>query len=120
MKNKDNAALITQILESKDRMIIRFITKLFHGAVLHDAVVTKSTGEVKVGLYADGMKDDLTSFMPLRPMTVSSAGEYIGLLPAGEVAEWFDEHEDDQDIPQQVKELKRIGEEDNPIVVIMK
>ena len=120
MKNKDNAALITQILDSKDRMIIRFITKLFHGAVLHDAVVTKSTGEVKVGLYADGMKDDLTNFLPLQPMTVSPVGEYAGLIPAADVVEWFDEHKDSKELPQQVKDLKQIGEEDNPIVVIMK
>ena len=50
MKNKDNAVLITQILDSEDRMVIRFIKGLFHEPVLYTAVVTKSTGEVKVGL----------------------------------------------------------------------
>lgn len=120
MKNKDNAALITQILESKDRIIIRFITKLFHGAVLHDAVVNKSTGEVKVGLYAHGMRDDLTNFLPLQPMTVSSAGEYAGLILAADVVEWFEDHKDSKELPQQVEGLKQMEEEDNPVVVIMK
>nr|WP_129733504.1 DUF4934 domain-containing protein [Parabacteroides goldsteinii] len=120
MKNKDNAILITQILDSEDRMIIRFIRELFHKPTLYNAVVTKSTGEVKVSLYADGLKDNLTNFLPMQPMSVSSVGEYVGLISAGDVVEWFEENEEVKDIPQQVKELKRIGEEDNPIVVIMK
>lgn len=119
MKNKDNAALITQVLDSKNRMIIRFIRTLFHKAVLYDAVVTKSTGKVKVGFYEDGMKDDLTNFLPLKPVTVSSAGEYIGLLPASDVVEWFDKN-DRKQLPQFIKELQQIGEEDNPVIVIMK
>lgn len=119
MKNKDNAVLITQILDSEDRMVIRFIKGLFHESVLYTAVVTKSTGEVKVGLYADGLNDDLTNYLPLQPMSVSQSGEYAGLIPAGDVAAWFEEN-GDKDIPQQVKALKRIGEEDNPVVVLMK
>lgn len=118
MKNKDNAALITQILDSKDRMIIVFIRQLFHKPVLYNAVVTKSTGEVKVGLYADALKDDLTDFLPVQPMSVSSIGEYAGLLSAADVVAWFEENEGIKDLPQQLKELKQIGEEDNPVVVI--
>lgn len=120
MKNKDNAVLITQILDSEDRMIIRFIRELFHKPTLFNAVVTKSTGEVKVSLYVNGLKDNLTNFLPIQPMSVSSAGEYVGLISAGDVVEWFEDNEEVKDIPQQVKELKRIGEEDNPVVVIMK
>lgn len=119
MKNKDNAVSITQLLDSEDRMIIRFIRQLFHQAVVYNAVFTKSTGEVSVGLYEDGLKDDLANFLPLQPMTVSPAGEYAGLLPAADVAEWFEEN-GNKDLPRQIKELKRIGEEDNPVVVIMK
>ena len=52
-------------------------------------------------------------------MSVSQAGEYVGLLSAADAAEWFEDNEN-KEIPQQVKELKRIGEEDNPVVVIMK
>lgn len=118
MKNKDNAALITQILDSKDRMIIVFIRQLFHKPVLYNAVVTKSTGEVKVGLYADALKDDLTDFLPVQPMSVSSIGEYAGLLSAADVVAWFEENEGIKDLPQQLKELKQIGEEDNPVVAI--
>lgn len=119
MKNKDNAALVTQVLDSEDRMIIRFIRGLFHKAVLYDAVVNKSTGKVKVGLYTDGMKDDLAGFMPLQPVTISPAGEYAGLLPSAEVVEWFEEHSDSK-LPQSIKKLQEVGEEDNPVVVIMK
>lgn len=120
MKNKDNAILITQILDSEDRMIIRFIRELFHKPTLYNAIVTKSTGEVKVSLYAESLKDNLTNFLPIQPMSVSSAGEYAGLISAGDVVEWFEENEEIKDIPQQVNDLKRIGEEDNPVVVIMK
>lgn len=118
MKNKDNAVLITQILDSKDRMIINFIRELFHKPVLYNAVVTKSTGEVKVGLYADALKDDLTGFLPVQPMSVSSAGEYAGLISAADVVEWFEENKGIKGIPQQLKELRQIGEEDNPVVAI--
>ena len=119
MKNKDNAALITQILESEDRMIICFIRELFHKAVLYNAVVNKSTGDVKVGLYNDGIKDDLAGFLPLHPITVSPAGEYAGLLPSIDVVEWFEKH-DSSKLPQSIKELQQVREEDNPVVVIMR
>lgn len=120
MKNKDNAILITQILDSKERMIIRYIQELFHKPTLYNAVVTKSTGEVKVSLYTDGLKDDLTGYLPLQPMSVSSTGEYIGLVSAADAVTWFEENEGNKDISQQVNELKRVGEEDNPVVVIMR
>lgn len=118
MKNKDNAVLITQILDSKDRMVINFIRQLFHKPVLYNTVVSKSTGEVKVGLYADAFKDDLTGFLPVQPVSVSSEGEYVGLLSAADVYTWFEENKEIKDIPQNIKELKQIGEEDNPVVVI--
>lgn len=120
MKNKDNAVVVTQILDGKDRMMIRCIRKLFTKPTLYNVVVTKSTGEVEAAPYADGIEDDLTHFLPLQPLTVSPAGEFTGLLPAADVVEWFEENPQTNALPQQVKALNKLGEEDNPVVVVMK
>ena len=40
-------------------------------------------------------------------------------FPADEVVAWFEEHAGKTGIPAEVAALKKVSEEDNPVVVIM-
>lgn len=118
---KDQAIYPTTIYENDQVILFRFITHLFHQdkRTGYNALFNKSTGVVKVGLYDEGIQDDLTNFMVLQPTFVSSAGEFAAILPADKIVNWFEENGGTDNLPDEVKALKKLGEEDNPVVVIM-
>lgn len=116
----NKAILIGHVMDSRDRMIFSFITNLFDKAEVYNAIYTKKTGEVKVGDYKEGLKDDLTHFLPLQPWCVSVDGEYASLIPADEVVEWFDTQEGKtESLPAGLQVLKHVSEEDNPVIAFM-
>ena len=47
------------------------------------------------------------------------AREFAAYLPAYEVAEWFADNADRKDLPADIEALRKVGEEDNPVVVLM-
>lgn len=118
-KERKEAILMSQILDSKDYMLFRFMTDVFGKVLSYNALLNKQTGEVKIADCNEGIQDDLNDFISLQPLTVSSAGEYAGLLPADQVVSWFEDHKSATST-EKVKLLKEVGEEDNPIIVIMK
>lgn len=118
-KNRKDAILMSHILDSKDYMLFRFTTDVHDKIKSYNALLNKSTGELKVGDCSAGLQDDLTRFMPLQPLAVSPSGEYAGLLAADQVVSWFEEHASTQDISKEMEVLRAVGEEDNPVIVIM-
>lgn len=82
------------------------------------ALYRKSDGTVNVtcGLT---LTDDRYGFLPIRPRSVSEAGEFAGYFPAYEVAAWFEDNADRTDLPAAIEALRTVGEEDNPVVVLM-
>ena len=59
------------------------------------------------------------SIYTLQPVSVSASGEFAAILPSEEVVSWFEDNAGETDIPAEVAALKKVGEEDNPVVVIM-
>ncbi len=43
----------------------------------------------------------------------------LALLLSEEVVSWFEDNAGETDIPAEVAALKKVGEEDNPVVVMM-
>ena len=56
----------------------------------------------------------------MQPTFVTADGEFAQIIPAEIIAEWFEEHPDVAELPEEVKALKGITTEDNPVVVLMK
>ena len=79
----------------------------------------KATKTVKVAPYDAGITNDLSHFLPLQPHTANEAGEFAQLIQAPEVVEWFKEHKDVEKLPADVEALRKVGEEDNPVIAIM-
>ncbi|GHV51390.1 hypothetical protein FACS1894181_13150 [Bacteroidia bacterium] len=121
-KSKDKNIYPTQFLENEHILFFRFVTGLYseNSRKSYDAVYNKATGELKVALTNDGFTDDITRFLPLQPLAVSPSGHYVGLLSVEDIHEWFDKHGASPDIPKEVQALKKLKEDDNPVVVLMK
>lgn len=113
--------MVTQVLDSRNFMLIRLLNDpLGSEQQVHNAFFTKKTGELKIAPWADQITDDLTHFIPFQPQTVSPSGEYAGVIEAHEVTAWFEENPDQADrLPQEIKRLQTMDEEDNPVVVIL-
>lgn len=118
-KEKSHAIYPTEILEGENGILIRFITDLYNKRMVYNAFFDKKSGIVKVSDYTKAIENDLNGFLPLQPVSVSPKGEFAQIISAEEVVSWFEEHTNSGDIPAEVATLKKVGEEDNPVVVIM-
>lgn len=118
---KDQAIFPTTIYENEKVIFFRFVVNLYHQdkQIGYNGIFDKATGEVKVSPYEKGLQDDLTGFLPLQPTTMSGSGEFAAIIPTENIITWFDENAERTDLPAEVAALKKIGEDDNPVVVIM-
>lgn len=118
---KDQAIYPIDIYENKDIILFRFVVNLYHAEkrIPYNGIFNKSTSEVKVSQYDNEIENDMSHFLPLQPTYMSPCGELAQLIPAEKIATWFEEHPDTSTLPEAVKALKRVGEEENPVVVIV-
>ncbi|MBS7341632.1 MAG: DUF4934 domain-containing protein [Parabacteroides sp.] len=119
---KDHAIYPMEVQENDRILWLRFLVDLFDNdkRKAYNALYLKETGEVKVAAYEEGLENDLNGFLPLQPTFVTVDGEFAQIIPAETIAEWFEEHPDVAELPEEVKALKGITTEDNPVVVLMK
>jgi hypothetical protein len=117
---KKATSYVSHILESKDIMLFRFPSYTAgKRSGMFNAVFDKQTGKTTVNHYDKGIEDDITHFLPLQPYTVSSSGEYVGLVSASEINEWFEKN-DPKSLPKEIQQLKNMDLEDNPVLVIIR
>jgi hypothetical protein len=86
---------------------------------MFNAVFDKQTGKTTVNHYDKGIEYDITHILPLQPYTVSSSGEYVGLVSAIEINEWFEKNAP-KSLPKEIQQLKNMDLEDNPVLVIIR
>lgn len=119
-EDKKDAIYPTKFMENEDVILFRFITNVYNDKQkTYNAVYRKADGTVKVSPLDNKITDDLNGFLPLQPISVSASGEFAALLPSEEVVTWFEDNAGKTNIPADVAALKKVGEEDNPVVVIM-
>lgn len=83
-----------------------------------NGIYDKTDGTVRMAPEADGLTDDLTGFLPFHPSSCSEQGEFASLVWPEKILPWLGEHPEAKDHPA-LKPLLDIGEEDNPVVVIV-
>ncbi len=119
-EDKKEAIYPTKFMENEDVIFFRFMTNVYNDKrKTYNALYRKSDGTVRVCPHEDKITDDMNGFLPLQPVSVSASGEFAALLPSEEVVSWFEDNAGKTDIPAEVAVLKKVGEEDNPVVVIM-
>ena len=107
------------MLEGKDVFLLRFIVDLYKDKLIYNAMFDKKSGIVKVAKYDTAFENDLDGFLSLQPESVSPDGEFAQIISADQVVSWFEENGDKNDLPEEVTALRKVGEEDNPVVIIM-
>ena len=120
-KEAGEGILIPHVLDSECLLFGIAITDIYDedSRQTYAIAFDKRSGMTRAGLYEEGIKDDLTGFLPIRLMAVSSSGEFTGLHAALDIREWFDEHGDAAKADA-LTNLAGLGEEDNPVVVLLR
>lgn len=119
-KTQDKNIFISQVLENEHCLLLRFITRMFgnENKNIYNAVYNKQSKKLLVSELKEGIVDDLTHFIPLQPAGVSARGEFCSIIPAESISEWFDTNPDDSN--KQIRMIKNVREDDNPVVVLMR
>lgn len=83
-----------------------------------NGVYDKQAGTTRMCDEEKGLTDDVNHFLPFRPSACSTQGEYAQLVEAADVLEFLDENPEAKD-NSALAPLLKIGEEDNPVVVLV-
>lgn len=119
--NKDKGFYLFDFFENNQVILFTFCKNLYHEEkrVAYNAIYDKGLGKVMVAPFDDGLINDMANFLPLQPETSNANGEFVQLIQSAETASWFEEHPEVRNLPDDVEQLRKLGEEDNPVVVIM-
>lgn len=83
-----------------------------------NGVYDKQAGTTRMCDEEKGLTDDVNNFLPFRPSACSAQGEYAQLVEAADVVEFLDESPEAKGNPA-LAPLVKVGEEDNPVVVLV-
>ena len=118
--DKKDAIYPLAFMEMQEVIVFRFVTNLYNKKRKnYNALYRKSDGRVLVSPFDNKIIDDKNGFLPLQPLSVSVKGEFAALLPAEDVFNWFEGNGVDAPLPAEIADLKKVGEEDYPVVAIM-
>ncbi|MBQ2923522.1 MAG: hypothetical protein IJE60_10645, partial [Tyzzerella sp.] len=73
---------------------------------------------VMIGKRNEGFTDDLTQFIPFKPLTHSAQGEFAGALNIEDIQKWTEEHPEVK-LEGALAPLKDLADDANPVVVIV-
>jgi hypothetical protein len=120
-RSREKRIYINQIIENEEVMYFSFVINLLgekgSSLVSYNAFLNKTTHELKINEYGEGMENDVAHFLPLQPRSVSPAGEFAGLIPADKIVTWFDENKPES-LSKEIAPLKKVVEDDNPVIVL--
>ena len=118
--DKKDAIYPLAFMENQEVILFRFVTNLYNKKRKnYNALYRKSDGRVLVSPFDNKIIDDKNGFLPLQPLSVAVKGEFAALLPAEDVFNWFEGNGVDATHPAEIAALKKVGEEDNPVVAIL-
>ena len=122
VRNTNEHIFIADISENKDFIFFKCISGLYADGRdkrdFYTGLFHKKTGETKIGKTDDLIADDLTHFMPLTPLGISTAGEFVSLVEAYKIMEWVEEHPEAKN-NEQLAFLKNLDEEMNPVIILI-
>ena len=118
---KDHSILVTNVLDCSHFLLINCVLHPYEYSAFksYNVIWNKQSGSVAAAPIKNGFVNDIHSFMDIHPLSVSPEGDFVDLIPADKILEWFDEN-DASRLPASLKKLKSLKEDDNPVVVIMK
>lgn len=119
-KNNKERIFIADIYENNSFIFFQCIRGLFtQESVLYNALYNKKTGQTKLGISKDAIEDDLTNFMPFKPLGMSTSGEFVSSVEAWEIMDWLEENPEAKN-NKELSFLKDFDDEMNPIIILIK
>lgn len=111
--------LTTQVLETESTLFFQCVRGIYTGgAEGFYGIYDKQKGTTRMCAEEKGIADDLTNFLPFRPTTCTTNGEYGMIVEAGKVLEWMEENPEEA-ASEKLDALKGVTEDSNPVVVIV-
>lgn len=118
-KNNNERVFIADIYENNNFIFFQCIKGMFSGKpILYNSLYYKNTGEMKLCKNEDGIEDDITHFLPFKPLGMSTSGEFISLIEAWKAIEWLNKHPAAKN-DQNLSFLKTLDGDMNPIVILI-
>ena len=118
-KKTNERIFIADVSENDNFVFFQCIKGLLSDdPVLYNGLYHKKTGATKLGKYSDAIEDDVNHFMPFIPLGMSTSGEFVSLLEAGQIMEWLETHPEAKN-NDKLTFLKTLNEEMNPVVVLV-
>ena len=107
------------VLESQRYLFYVFV---FNSGI-YTSVYDKEKKETVVNDYVaesgKGFINNINGFVPIELSSINNSGELLGVIDAFKISQWFGEHgEEVERLPESLKELEKIKEMDNPVVII--
>lgn len=117
-KNNESRLLIGAVFETENNIFFQCTRGLYTSEPeTFNGIYDRKTGATHMYVEKEGIKDDLTDFMPFYPKTYSAKGEYAAIVNADEVLSWIEEHPESTQNAKLAK-LKKLTEDSNPVVII--
>jgi len=117
--NNSERIFVSDVTENNTFVYFQCIKGLYtDNIVLYDGLFNKKTGETKISENSNPIQDDLTSFMPFKPLTISTSGEFVSLIEAWAIMEWIEEHPETKN-NSELTFLKNFNDDMNPVIILI-
>ena len=108
--------VITYVMETTDLIYFQCVKDMYGEFHYYNGLYRKANGEVLMS--KDDFTDDLTNFIPFRPIVHTEKGEFVGILKIEQIQEWLEEHPETK-LEGALAPLKDLAFDANPVVVIV-
>lgn len=110
-----NYYLPSRIFESDNYLVF----EISYQNITHLAIYNKETENIAFAQSAGGFENDIDNFMPMNYSFLNNQSELIGFLEAYKIEQWFkDNPEKAAQLHPHLRELEKLTENDNPVVMI--
>ena len=110
--------VITYVMETTDLIYFQCVKDMYGEFYYYNGLYRKANSEVLMSKGKDDFTDDLTHFIPFRPLFHTEKGEFVGILKVEDIQEWLEEHPETK-LEGALAPLKDLAFDANPVVVIV-
>lgn len=110
--------VVTYVMETTDLIYFQCVKDMYEDFKFYNGLYRKENGEVLMAEGANDFTDDLTGFIPFRPIAYTEKGEFVGILKVEDIHDWLEEHPETK-LEGVLTPLKDLAFDANPVVVIV-
>ena len=107
---------VTYVMETSNKIYFQCVEDMYGAFHVYNGLYWKENDEVIMG--QGDFTDDLTNFIPFRPIVHTEKGEFAGILKVEQIQEWLEEHPEVK-LEGALAPLKDLAFDANPVVVIV-